>query len=284
MQPLSYALNIYTDGSSLAGPRCGGVGYRFVVVEPDGEEITEDSDLAGHKGGSNNQMELMACVLALEEASLKELPSHVTKVVVFTDSMYVYNNYNMAIYTWPGQRWLSKHGKPILNVDYWKRLVRAINKVSRRQSLGVEFRWVKGHSKCNHNKAADKLAKASAKQPLHGPNRHVNLRRRRTKNATKVGCVGMHGQRLTIRIVGSEYLQHQRVWKYRYEVISRNSRYFGGIDFIYQDREQTLLRDGREYHVRVSSDENNPRITKVYREVGKKADDPHISLPSRIRT
>lgn len=62
------ALNIFADGSSLPRPRRGGIGIRFVTTNALGDEVIEDHYLPGYKGATNNQMELMACIKALDIA------------------------------------------------------------------------------------------------------------------------------------------------------------------------------------------------------------------------
>ncbi|MEO1019278.1 MAG: RNase H family protein, partial [Pseudomonadota bacterium] len=59
------AVNIYTDGSCLPNPRRGGVGYRYIVINEAGHEEWQDESPPGYKQATNNQMELLACVLAL---------------------------------------------------------------------------------------------------------------------------------------------------------------------------------------------------------------------------
>lgn len=62
------ALNIYTDGSSFSGPRVGGIGIVFVIVNGAGdEEIVNEFDYPGYKQATNNEMELEACIKGLEE-------------------------------------------------------------------------------------------------------------------------------------------------------------------------------------------------------------------------
>lgn len=61
------ALHIYTDGSSLPSPRRGGIGILFLLIDSQGREEISDSRHAGYKGATNNQMELQACIEALEE-------------------------------------------------------------------------------------------------------------------------------------------------------------------------------------------------------------------------
>ena len=141
--------------------------------------------------------------------------------------------------------------------------------------MPIEIKGVKGHSKSKYNKAADKLARQSALGAFKAPLTHVNVRRKKTDRSVEVGSVQMNGQRITIRIITSEYLPLQRLWKYKYEVISKRSKYRGNVDFIFskqlsRDRISQILRDAHTYYVRVNSDTRNPRIEKVFREIKPK--------------
>lgn len=119
-----HTLNIYTDGSSFKKPRTGGIGVRFVFPDfLDKEESIMDLDLPGYKGGAIGQMELQACVAALREAIKLPEITRIHQVVIYTDSSYVVDNFSNAVYVWPKQKWLSKTGKPILNVELWKEVV-----------------------------------------------------------------------------------------------------------------------------------------------------------------
>jgi len=173
------------------------------------------------------------------------------------------------MFEWPRTRWFTHSGSPVLNAELWKDLVKCIQKI---QKMGtrIEIRWVRGHSKSKHNKAADRLARASAMIPFNRPLTHVNVRRKKTDRPVDVGSVGMEGQRVTIRIITSEYLRVQRLWKYKYEVISKRSRYRANVDIIFS---KDLLSPGHTYYVRVNSDTNNPRIEKVFREIKPKSED-----------
>lgn len=79
-------LYIYTDGSSLQSPRRGGIGIRFINVDANGEEQVQDVQSPGYKGATNNQMELKACVMAIEEAMRLQLTKGVTRIIIRTDS------------------------------------------------------------------------------------------------------------------------------------------------------------------------------------------------------
>jgi len=76
--------------------------------------------------------------------------------------------------------------------------------------------------------------------------------------------VSMEGQRLAIRVVTSEYLSVQRISKYKYEVLSEDSKYFGLVDIIFS---KIHLRAGRHYEVRVNQETRNPQIIELIREI-----------------
>ena len=254
------ALHIYTDGSSLPSPRRGGIGIRFLLIDSQGREEITDSRHPGYKGATNNQMELQASIEALEEARDLGLAISVSKIVVHTDSQYVVDNVNHAIFTWPKQRWATRAGRPVLNVDQWKRLVRAIKNAGRR----VDFEWVQGHSKDLHNRAVDKMAKGSAKSTLEPALAVVSARKKWTAETVSIGSVRMLGQRLSIRVVTCERLHQQKLWKLKYEVISRASPFVGKVDIIFATG---VLADGHAYFVQVNQDTANPRIVRVFREL-----------------
>lgn len=260
------ALNIYTDGSSYSGPRTGGFGIRIITVDEAGDEVTEDFPYAGYKNATNNMMELYACIVALKEASNHpKLPS-LDRIHICSDSRYVVDNYKTAMFQWQKQKWLTRSGTPVLNADLWKQLVRQIKNASRR----VDITWVKAHSKDPHNKAVDKLAKQSAKTAVNKPMTNVDVRRKITDKSVNVGSVEMGGQRLAIRIITSEYLHVQKVTKYKYEVLSKRSKYAGNVDFIYSEPGMRLRHDmrvGHHYEVSVNRDTTNPRIVNVLKEL-----------------
>jgi ribonuclease HI len=142
-------LEIYTDGSSLSNPRTGGIGIRYLYIGSDGNEKIEDLDnLLGFKNATNNQMELQACVVALEKAKKIKEFNRINKIVIYSDSKYVVDNYPLALFHWQKTKWITSAGNPVLNANIWKDLIKEVRKVGK----PVRFIWVKGHSKdflCN---------------------------------------------------------------------------------------------------------------------------------------
>ena len=258
-----HAINVFTDGSSYSGPRAGGVGIRIVTIGDDGHEIVFDHQPLGVRGGNNQQMELLACIEALKLLAGRHSPIDLTgfhKVVISTDSTYVVEGYDSARFTWPRSRWLTRDGTPVANAKLWKELVKRSTAVGMR----VEIKWVKGHKSSAHNKAADKLAKGSAKLASRPPLSVVSVRRKMTKKSVERGSVALTGQRLTIRIITDEYLSVQRCYRYKYEVMSKSSNYYENVDIAYSE---LLLRAGHTYYVRMNDNTRNPRILKQFREV-----------------
>ena len=110
------AVNVFTDGSSLATPRRGGIGIRIVTVDAEGKEVVHDEELLGWESGTNQEMELLACIEALRLIGRRHSPvdlDRFNKVVVYTDSMYVANNYEKAKFFWPRTAWQTRDGKAI---------------------------------------------------------------------------------------------------------------------------------------------------------------------------
>lgn len=260
------ALSIYTDGSSRGRPRAGGIGFRFVYNNDEGEEVTEDFSPPGYKGGTNNEMELKAVIEALKEAALHKRFNTFSKIVVSTDSQYVRDYIGNAKYVWPKTQWLRSDGAPVLNVELWKSLVREIRRL---RPLVVDIQWVKGHSGDEHNDAADKLAEKSRTSVLLDPLTVVNLGKKTTKAQVEIGCVKMCGQRLAIQIISSKYLREHKVYRYKYQVVSKGSKYFDLVDQIFSlPNPPFALSRWHKYLVSLNKDTNNPTILKVLEELG----------------
>lgn len=257
------AINVYTDGSSFPGPRSGGIGIRLVVVNAFGEEEIEDIPLSGYTGATNNQMELFACITGIKKSMRHPAFDSIEHVAIHSDSLYVVDNYPRALYSWSKNKWCNSQGKPVDNATFWKELIRVIKKCRKR----VEFYWVKGHSKDEHNKAADRLAKKSARSAIHPALTVVKVRRKLSVKTVDPGCVPMLSQRISIRVITDEYLRLNKCFKYKYEVISKHSAYYGYVDFVYSI---ILLNAGHCYSIRFNDNPKNPTIVKMFKELPKR--------------
>ncbi len=115
----------------------------------EGDTVMKERELkGGAENTTNNKMELMAAIMALETL---ERPSTIT---VVTDSTYVKNGVTGWIFGWKKNGWKTAAKKPVKNVELWQRLDAA---QARHQ---VTWEWVKGHAGHPENERADELARA----------------------------------------------------------------------------------------------------------------------------
>src|SRR5437899_11782816 len=107
------ALTIYVDGSKYEAPRRGGRGVHFAWVDDAGNEQTWDAALPAIRGATNNEMELEAPIVALRLVRDGKVPVDLTrfnKIVIRTDSMYVFDNIPNAISVWRKTGWTKRSG------------------------------------------------------------------------------------------------------------------------------------------------------------------------------
>ncbi len=132
---------IYTDGACSGNPGPGGWGalLRFGDHE---RELT-----GGEPGTTNNRMEMLAAIEALE--TLKRP----CRIELYTDSVYLRDGITKWIVNWKRNGWRTAAKKPVKNVDLWQRLETAIERHQ------VAWHWVKGHAGHPGNEAADALAR-----------------------------------------------------------------------------------------------------------------------------
>jgi len=141
---------IYTDGGCSNNPGPGGYG----VVCLRGKRRKEF--LGGFRKTTNNRMELLACITALQ--SLKSKHS----VIIYSDSKYVVNGINKGwADKWKANGWMRTKTEKAENVDLWSKLLKLYDKHK------VEFRWIKGHAGNPENERCDTLAmRAMSKKGL----------------------------------------------------------------------------------------------------------------------
>jgi ribonuclease HI len=140
-------LYAYTDGACSGNPGPGGWGA--ILIAKDGDTVLKERELNGGEAHTtNNQMELMAAISALEALERSSV------VTVVTDSSYVKDGITSWIHGWKKRGWVNAAKKPVKNVDLWKRLDTA---QARHQ---VTWEWVKGHAGHPENERADELARA----------------------------------------------------------------------------------------------------------------------------
>jgi ribonuclease HI len=132
---------IYTDGACSGNPGPGGWG---AVLRWSG---TEKDLHGGELQTTNNRMELMAAISALEGLTR---PS---QVELHTDSKYLLDGITKWITGWQRNGWRTAAKKPVKNEDLWRRLVAAMDRHE------IRWVWVKGHAGDEGNERADELAR-----------------------------------------------------------------------------------------------------------------------------
>ena len=136
-------VDIYTDGACSGNPGPGGWGVLFQLDDKDIELSGGDNET------TNNRMELMAAIIALEEIN-KDY-----KINLYTDSNYVKDGITSWISNWKKNSWKTANKKDVKNKDLWIRLDSAI------KGKDISWIWVKGHAGNAGNEQADYLARSA---------------------------------------------------------------------------------------------------------------------------
>jgi ribonuclease HI len=144
-------VTIHTDGACSGNPGPGGWG---VILQWGGH--TRELK-GGEAHTTNNRMELMAAIVALE--ALKR-PCDVD---LHTDSEYLRQGITDWISGWKRNGWRTAARKPVKNVDLWQRLEAAAGRHT------VHWHWVRGHAGHDLNERADELAREAIAEIRAGP-------------------------------------------------------------------------------------------------------------------
>ena len=140
-------LKAFTDGACSGNPGPGGWGVVLQAINAG--EIVKERELSGGAGETtNNQMELMAAISALETLD------RASTITVVTDSSYVKDGVSTWIHGWKRNGWKTAAKKPLKNIELWQRLDAA------QARHNVTWEWVKGHAGHPENERADALARA----------------------------------------------------------------------------------------------------------------------------
>ncbi len=133
-------VHIYTDGACRGNPGPGGWGALLRYGD------TEKELYGGERDTTNNRMELVAAIQALESLTRP------CNVVLTTDSTYVMKGISEWLVNWKRNGWKTAAKKPVKNADLWQRLEAATHEHE------IQWDWVKGHSGHPENERADQLA------------------------------------------------------------------------------------------------------------------------------
>ena len=137
-------IKIYTDGSCIGNPGKGGWAA-IIIIDGEKKIITGKKD-----NTTNNQMELLATIKALQE-----IPRE-SEIEIFTDSKYVKNGITEWILNWKKNGWKTAAKKEVLNKALWLTLDEETEKHN------VKWSWVKAHSQDELNNEVDLLAREAA--------------------------------------------------------------------------------------------------------------------------
>ncbi|MFO0513544.1 MAG: ribonuclease HI [Rhodobacterales bacterium] len=140
-------LYAYTDGACSGNPGPGGWGVLMRAIDQ-GSVVKERELSGGEAMTTNNRMELMAAISALETLARP------TGITIVTDSAYVKNGITEWMTAWKRKNWRTAAGPAVKNLDLWQRLDAAQARHS------VTWRWIKGHAGHAENERADALARA----------------------------------------------------------------------------------------------------------------------------
>ena len=150
MKDATKNVEIHTDGACIGNPGPGGWGALLRYGGTERELAGGDSDT------TNNRMEMMAAIMALEALSS---PCVVT---LHTDSQYVQKGISEWLPNWIRRGWKTAAGEPVKNKDLWERLLAASGRHT------VHWRWVRGHNGHVDNERVDKIARLAAENIRQG--------------------------------------------------------------------------------------------------------------------
>lgn len=139
-------IEIYTDGACSGNPGPGGWG---AILRAKG---VEKELSGGEKDTTNNRMEMMAVIAALEAVTR---PCNIT---ITTDSQYVMKGMTEWLVGWKAKNWRTANKKPVKNADLWQRMEAAA------VPHKLQWQWVRGHQGHAENERADQLAVAAREQ------------------------------------------------------------------------------------------------------------------------
>lgn len=137
----------YTDGACSGNPGPGGWGV--LMIARDGGAVVKEREMQGGEAlTTNNRMELMAAISALEALTKP------VDITIVTDSAYVKNGVTEWIHGWKRNGWRTAGKDPVKNAELWQRLDAA------QARHKVVWKWIKGHAGHAENERADALARA----------------------------------------------------------------------------------------------------------------------------
>jgi len=144
-------VTIFTDGAARGNPDGPG-GYGAILRYVDREGKIHEKELSqGYEKTTNNRMEMMGVIAALEALRRP------CQIDLYTDSQYVVNAFEKGwIRNWKKNGWKTASKEPVKNRELWERMLEAA------EGHELTFHWVKGHAGHPENERCDRLATAAA--------------------------------------------------------------------------------------------------------------------------
>lgn len=141
---------IYTDGSCGGNPGPGG--YAAVLRRMDGSMELKKRRILNFviEETTNNRMEMMAAIVALEAIKPEECP-----IIIVSDSEYVVKGVSDWLQGWKQKGWRNSSKKLVKNHDLWQRL----DKAAQQHGDNLRWVWVRGHNDDQMNEEVDRLAR-----------------------------------------------------------------------------------------------------------------------------
>jgi ribonuclease HI len=255
------ALKLYIDGNAYKNPG-GNAGMACVAEYPESWNRGEDEIFrVGFQASTNNRMELLACIRALEYVRDEVDPSKVPRVLIITDSFYVSENQNMPV-TWRKNDWKTKAGTPVENQDLWRRFL-SVRPACR---IRTEIIWRKG-KKTPIRKAVDKAAKAAGLTPSRVDRgfRQGKIGKSKIKGGSST-VFPATGQEQLIRVYKTAMVG-KTGHKVIFDVVDEDTREFREKCRAYATAKLiNELHRGHTYRVRFNDDSKNPLILAILEE------------------
>lgn len=153
-------IKIYTDGACSGNPGPGG--WAYIICQ---DEIIIQKSGGSQRATTNNRMELMAIVKALEAITISEVGNNFQ---ILSDSAYVINAINNHwLGCWQSNGWKTSKGEEVKNSDLWK-IVLNLKEKCRARGRRVIFEKVKGHSGNYFNEWVDSMARNEVINQIRG--------------------------------------------------------------------------------------------------------------------
>ncbi len=253
------AVKIYTDGSAMPNPGRGGVG---VIIEfPDSFELDNIEISEGYFESTNNRMELIACITAIQWLRSNGSNAKITRAIIITDSEYVYSNYSNAQY-WKKDSWVNKYGKPYENKDLWDIFLKERQKIS----FHNEIKWERGKTRPILNRV-DSLAKQGAKSPSEKDFGFQAGKYTATRSGSKKGATlyPANNQKEIIRVYRKNIYgkNNNELYKITFDVYNESKGMYEEKYVAYKGKDCITLERNHCYKVSFNKDSKMPIILEA---------------------